>query len=56
MPLGKLTRYVRNMVETEYDFTIDGVVVKEKIPAGFISDVSPADVPEITEYRLVFSV
>ena len=51
LPLGKLTRYVRNMVGTEYEFTIDGLVVREKIPAGFVSDVSPADVPEIEEYR-----
>ena len=46
-----MTRYVRNMVGTEYDFTADGVVVREKIPAGFISDVAPSDVAEIEEYR-----
>ena len=39
------------MVSTEYEFTADGVEVREKIPAGFVSDVSPADVPEIEEYR-----
>ena len=36
---------------TEYSFTADGVVVREKIPIGFVSTIPPADVAEIEEYR-----
>ena len=39
------------MLTTEYSFTADGVVVREKIPVGFVSATPTADVAEIVEYR-----
>ena len=51
MPLGPMTRYARTQLQTEFELTPDGLVVRESIPPNFISDAVPADVSLLTEYR-----